>query len=318
MSVLKQDFTEFDLLIVDDGSTDNTVEVVQSYCRHDSRVRLVTNPSNLGLVRNWNLCLELAEGPLVQLLLSDDLIDPDYLSIIARTFLEYPSVGLAGTSCRYIDGQGYVVHPGNSLSEKFLKAGDQAVSYLLMEYSPHVSSVVFRKDTYENLGTFDVRLRYGPDVEMFARIASKYDIYLIGGVHTSFRRHGSNTGNINYLGKDFLEIDQLTRRMAWKYLSTTGHELHGIKNINSYFADQDSRVALMGVVLSVAYGQPKLGRNYLYKALCIKKSVIWSTRFWKSLAILIVPTLGKYIMEKRLKITSLDRAFASTVQNSLS
>jgi len=111
-SVLGQEFTDFDLLIVDDASTDNTVEVANQYTRNDPRIKLSVNEHNLGLTRNWNRCLDLAEGPLVQILLSDDLIDADYLKIASERFAQDPRVGFVAASCRYIDAEDQVIHPG--------------------------------------------------------------------------------------------------------------------------------------------------------------------------------------------------------------
>ena len=84
-SVLNQDYQLFDLLVVDDGSSDNTVQVVSEFCEQDNRVRLVKNSLNLGLTRNWNRCIELAEGSLIQLLLSDDLMDPWGVKYVYRS-----------------------------------------------------------------------------------------------------------------------------------------------------------------------------------------------------------------------------------------
>ena len=90
-SVLNQEFQDFELLVVDDASSDDTTKVVQQYCRHDPRIKLVINPKNLGLTRNWNRCLDLARCSLVQILLSDDLIDADYLALDLLDFRTFKS-----------------------------------------------------------------------------------------------------------------------------------------------------------------------------------------------------------------------------------
>src|ERR1700691_6171602 len=73
-SVLEQDFQDFELLIVDDCSSDNTAEVVQPFCARDARVRFAVNPTNLGMVNNWQRCLDHARGSYIKFLFGDDTL----------------------------------------------------------------------------------------------------------------------------------------------------------------------------------------------------------------------------------------------------
>lgn len=79
-SVLKQTHSDFELLVVDDNSTDATGDVVAAYVRADPRVRYHRNPRNLGPEGNWNRCVELARGDYFKLLPHDDLLYPSCLS----------------------------------------------------------------------------------------------------------------------------------------------------------------------------------------------------------------------------------------------
>ena len=71
-SVLEQDFDDYELIIADDASTDNTAEVCRRYAEQDSRIRSVRHEKNLGMVENWNWCLRQARGKYVKYLLADD------------------------------------------------------------------------------------------------------------------------------------------------------------------------------------------------------------------------------------------------------
>jgi glycosyltransferase involved in cell wall biosynthesis len=77
-SVLGQSFTDFEIIIVDDKSTDGTVSVIRSFS--DARIRLIQNESNLGIGGNWNKVLSCAEGKYVKLLCGDDVIYPGCLA----------------------------------------------------------------------------------------------------------------------------------------------------------------------------------------------------------------------------------------------
>lgn len=316
-SVLNQDFDDWDLLLVDDGSTDNTVEVVQEYCQRHDRLRLEVNPKNLGLTRNWNRCLDLATGPLVQVLQSDDLIDPDYLGIVSRLFEQYPEVGFVGASCRYINADDRVIHPGTSRPPKHHRAGDEGVTALLTGGFPHVSSIVMRRVCYETVGKFDERIWQGPDVEMGPRLASKYDFYHFGEVHSSFRRHGTNQASMNYLRRDFLEVDMLKRRLSWGYLSEAGRQELGVNDLETFVSVTEGQVALRGSINSVAYGRGDLGRFYLREALKYDSSCWRRPTFWKALGLVAAPGLGQRVMQRRMSIDARDLQATAIVKDSL-
>ena len=78
-SALAQTFEDFELLIVDDRSTDASRDIAHDYARGDSRVSVSVNQRHLGLVANWNRCVELANGTWVKLLFQDDLLEPSCL-----------------------------------------------------------------------------------------------------------------------------------------------------------------------------------------------------------------------------------------------
>src|SRR5215470_19548306 len=78
-SVLAQTHSDFEVVIVDDCSSDETVEIANDYARHDSRVRVSVNDTNLGLVGNWNRSVQLSHGEWIKFVFQDDRISPDCL-----------------------------------------------------------------------------------------------------------------------------------------------------------------------------------------------------------------------------------------------
>ena len=109
-SVLSQDFRDFELLIVDDCSTDNTIEVARPFCQRDNRVRFAVNSSNLGMVKNWNHCLELARGYYIKFLFGDDkLCHPQALSKMIELLERNPSATLAASGRAILDEKSVTV-----------------------------------------------------------------------------------------------------------------------------------------------------------------------------------------------------------------
>jgi len=81
-NILSQTFGDFEVVIIDDDSMDDTVDIVNSYAAVDGRIRLYQNAKNLGLVENWNRCFDLAQGEWIKFVFQDDKVDPQCLEIL--------------------------------------------------------------------------------------------------------------------------------------------------------------------------------------------------------------------------------------------
>ena len=105
-SILAQDYTDFELIVVDDCSPDSIREIVDSY--DDKRVSFYRNEQNIGgkdLVAQWNHCLEYAKGDYVILATDDDLYEPNFLSTFVPLIEKYPDVNLFRARILQVDSQ---------------------------------------------------------------------------------------------------------------------------------------------------------------------------------------------------------------------
>lgn len=93
-SLLAQTYSDFEVLVVDDCSQDDSVAVIREYCRKDSRIRLVENEKNLGLVRTIERAVALAQNPWLAFCESDDYWTPDYLERKARYIEQNPEAAI--------------------------------------------------------------------------------------------------------------------------------------------------------------------------------------------------------------------------------
>lgn len=165
---------------------------------------------------------------------------------------------------------------------------------------------------YERFGGYMEDIQYGPDVEMDTRLAAHYDYYRFGSVHTSFRRHGTNMGNLEFLRNDYLPTFERQLRLIWGYLSQEGRQKKGVIDLDRYIAMETAKTALRGATIAVAYGQPRLARYYLREAIRLDTRSVLHSQFWKSVVLGLVPVLGKSIMQKRMKFTKADREQLAT------
>jgi glycosyltransferase involved in cell wall biosynthesis len=136
-SVLAQTFDRFELIVVDDGSSDGTSEILSSYA-DDRRVRLLVNDGNIGLVRSLNRGLAVCRAPLVARLDADDHMEPTRLERQTALFDDDPRLTLSATAYRRVDSAGEFIRLGSPP----LDHGGLAVAMLTGNRIQH-SSIMF-------------------------------------------------------------------------------------------------------------------------------------------------------------------------------
>jgi len=146
-SVLAQTFTDFELLIVDDRSTDGTLDIARDYERRDCRIRVVVNERNLGQFGNRNQAASLARGSLLKYHDSDDLMYPHCLAVMVPMLLSEPRAGFGLSSGNTWPGGPcpMVLTPRMAYQREFLGGG-------LFMCGP--AGALFRADAFRRLGGF--------------------------------------------------------------------------------------------------------------------------------------------------------------------
>jgi len=167
-SALAQTFTDFELLLVDDGSTDDTPHIAEAFAQMDSRIKVIRQ-RNSGVAAARNLALARGRGALFAILDSDDVWLPTYLSEQVAILKHDPDISvLAGNAINLggpLDGQPLLTCPGEPtlkhLSLKELICAEDSMSIM----------AVFRRVVAETLGGFDITLRRNEDYDFWLRAA---------------------------------------------------------------------------------------------------------------------------------------------------
>ncbi|MDJ0799829.1 MAG: glycosyltransferase [Calothrix sp. MO_167.B12] len=169
-SILAQTFPDFEFLIINDGSTDSTQEIIQFY--DDPRIRLINNEYNLGLTRSLNKGLELAKGEFIARQDADDISEPERLAKQVAFLETHPEVALVGTWYKDIDPQ------GNLIGECNLPCDCTQIRWDILFYCPFVhSAVMFRKHTIaEQIGFYDEAFSYAQDYDLWWRISRRLQV----------------------------------------------------------------------------------------------------------------------------------------------
>lgn len=201
-SVLNQTYTNWELIIVDDGSKDNSVEVIKSYCEKDNRIKLYQHEGgiNKGLIETVKLGVEKAQGEWITFLESDDTIVPEYLEKKVKVMNEHPEVKFIFNDVNLF---------GSEERIRFYDYHFSIVKKLLLDnpypkdifpyFQEHnlvatFSVVTMKKELLENLD-FNSPIKALLDYYLWIQVASKTKLYYIDEQLTNWRMHDSYITN---------------------------------------------------------------------------------------------------------------------------
>lgn len=213
VSILTQTFDDFEFLIINDGSTDSTREIILSY--NNPRIRLVDNEQNLGLARSLNKGLKLAEGEFIARQDADDVSEPERLAKQVAFLETHPELALVGTQYKEIDAQGKSISDGANLPCDYTQ-----IRWHLLFYCPFVhGAVMLRKlAVLEKIGFYNEAFSYSMDYELWLRIARRLpvaniDEYLVKlrvNPHSMTKTYGERT-----LEGYRIRVATLTDLLSW-------------------------------------------------------------------------------------------------------
>ena len=168
-SILGQTFKDFEFLIINDGSTDKTGEIFESY--NDSRIKIINNDKNIGLTKSLNKGLMLARGEYIARQDADDISMPERLEKEVEFLEQNKNVGLLGTYYFLINEKGKVLHTIKVLTES------EEINEKLLEGNQFGhGSIMFRRDCVDIIGAYREEFKFAQDFDFYLRIAEAYDV----------------------------------------------------------------------------------------------------------------------------------------------
>lgn len=204
-SVLLQSFREMELIIVDNCSTDDTRRICEGFIASDDRVRYFCNPLNLGMVGNWNRCLELARGEYIKILCADDMLEPGCIARSVEIMEWHKNVALV-TGGRLFVSEMLQPLLERSFSKRFrIVPGNRAIRTCLMfgNVIGEPSAVMFRRADVTD--PFDESLKQLIDLDMWLRILEKGDLANIPDPVCRFRQHAEQGTASNIRSQAFID-----------------------------------------------------------------------------------------------------------------
>lgn len=243
-SILNQTFSDFELIILDDASTDNSKEIIKDFDKKDERIKTVFNTINSGNpFVQWQKGIELAKGNLIWIAEADDWCETDFLASILSHFENNDKLGLCFCQSVIAD------EIGNKLNEWQLNSSNyfdifenkSFINAIIHEnIIPNASAVLFEKKIYEKVGGVDISLSSNADWLLWFKIACYSEIDYENKALNYFRRHPNSViSKIAESEDSYIEkYDYTMRKLLEKFVNY--HKIRFDKKIlkenNKYIA----------------------------------------------------------------------------------
>lgn len=273
-SVLTQTFEDFELIIVDNCSTDNTEELVMEYLQKNRRIQYFKNEENIGMYRNYNQALLLAKGEYIKFLNADDKFEPTLLEKFVNILDNDSTISVVTSHRQYFGSKNDILIP--PFTGKVEATTAILTSLKHGNWIGEPTTVMFRKNNL-NLGLFDISLLMFADQDMWLRYLRFGHLYIIDEVLSYFRIH-EEQGTV-YLNNE--NDKQLFNSMQYaEYLRNAiltnrfGHNLYATdlnqcnKVLNSYSKILEKLLQEKSTLLD--------SLHYLYQFSIVKKIVLFS------------------------------------------
>lgn len=171
-SILSQSFTDLEIIVVNDGSTDDTDEVIGKFQGMDN-IKYIKQV-NSGQAKAKNAGIQHASGDFIAFLDADDAWEEDKLTKQIPLFSK-EAVGVVYSRARYIDEQGRTLEDFKLVGKYLVPKSGNVTNYLLLDNFVPFSSSIVRRNCLERCGTFDESLKMGIDWDLWLRISTAYE-----------------------------------------------------------------------------------------------------------------------------------------------
>lgn len=183
-SVLSQDFSDFEFIIIDDGSTDKSLEIIRSFS--DKRIRIITR-ENRGLIFSLNEAISLAQGKYLVRMDADDICLPNRFSIQLKAF-DDSKIALVGSWATKINNSGEEIGLMSYPPLEYKK-----IKRFFIKHNPFIhSSVIIKKEVFDKVGVYNSKFKHAEDYELWSRILSKFEAINISQPLIKYRISGDS------------------------------------------------------------------------------------------------------------------------------
>ena len=239
-SVLDSSCTDWELVIVDDGSVDQSYEIAQRIAANNTKIRLFRNETNLGQFANRDRAASLAKGKYIKYLDSDDLIYPHGLQVMVDAMEKFPEAAFGMPGLPNGEEPYPVKHDGYEGVRKHFLDGNY------FAFGP--SALIFKKESFDAIGGFGDNPYVGSDTEIMIRLANKFDYVTMSPSLIWWRSHDQQEIKQGHSSNQYyLEGYHRTRAMIEECSNALGAQKSlAIKKLRNLYISQSLRLLKSG------------------------------------------------------------------------
>ena len=224
-SVLDQTYQDFELIIIDDYSTDNSREIINEYKQHPRVSNIVFNTANGGgAFAQWKKGIEMARGKYIWIAESDDWCEPTLLETLVQAFEDNNNCVLAYVQTHTVNGDN-VIHKTSAHNKmaEYVDGPAYIYQYLVGSCSIwNASMMLFKKECYANVSQRFTTFKMCGDWLFYIGLAKQGDVFISGKVLNYFRKHDKDiSGNMYSSGKNYIEEIQILQELRTQSLIST-------------------------------------------------------------------------------------------------
>ena len=229
-SILEQSYNHFEYIIIDDGSTDGTWDVLKRYAALDSRIKIFQNEVNLGIAGTRNRLKSKASGKYIMWQDADDISMPTRMKEQLSVLESNPKVGIVGGSLQFFNGKG-------DLNIRKYSSSDTELRRNIFRYSPVAQpGAMIRKTALDEAGDYDLNYPPAEDLDMSFRIGKNY---IFSNLQTVVLKYRESENGATFTKLKTMELNTISIRLRYSsskfYHMTFSDHVYNIAQYVSIF-----------------------------------------------------------------------------------
>ena len=291
-SILKQSFNDYEFIIVNDGSTDSTLSIINNYKNTDTRIKLIKNSNNIGLPASLNKAINSSKGKYIARQDADDISKVNRLQV-QYDFMEKNAIDILGSNCSYIDIKNHDIFSDDKFSKN-----NSYFNILLSQKAifPHGTAFI-RSNVIKKLKGYNENFYYSQDGELWLRaLKNNYKLFVMSEFLYEYRL-SPISGKAKFGHKEYNRIKNAMYSDTRKSLTTSDKPFgETLKMELSEFKSNKNDDTISDYWLNIAKLTILKSRDKKYSFICIKRSLfskgkiknIFKIIFWS--LVIVIPS----------------------------
>lgn len=169
-SILSQSLENFEFILVNDASTDKTLQIINKFKKKDNRIKIINNKKNLQMAKSLNLAIDQTKSDLIARMDQDDIAFPNRLEVQYAFMQSHPKVAIVGNDITVIDENGKIT------GKRTYPTTSEGLKKILFRYSAFAHpTVMFRKPAFQKVGGYNPEKHPCEDIDLWFRLGKRYE-----------------------------------------------------------------------------------------------------------------------------------------------